>query len=137
MVRKKKKVNFIDQVMAKNMVRLREERGWSQVELAKNYGCKQSHISQLESGYRGFGADTQVHLAKALGVDVKELLEMPKGMMSGDIEVLWQTFTELQAGKNKDLFGRVINFLAEGPDEAVESLDGLLKILEKSTGRAT
>lgn len=132
MVRKKKRTNFIDQLISRNMRRLRKESGWTQEELARRYGCSHPHISQLESGHRGFGVETQEHLAKALGVEIKELLEMPKGLGSEDMEVLWERFNEVRTGARGKLFDRLMNILSNGPDEAVESLDGMSKLLEKS-----
>lgn len=50
--------------------RLRDERGWTQAELAARSGVRPALLSRLESGRQG---DTQTHiiqqLAKAFGVD--------------------------------------------------------------------
>jgi transcriptional regulator with XRE-family HTH domain len=55
--------------------RLREGKGMSQLELAKNSTVAQGYISALEAGEKkNPGLDTLKKLAKALGVPVTELL---------------------------------------------------------------
>jgi transcriptional regulator with XRE-family HTH domain len=54
----------------------REQRGWSQTELAARSGVDQSTISRIETGVRSFARlSVQVaeHLATALGVSVEML----------------------------------------------------------------
>ena len=52
--------------LAKQVVRLRLNRGWSQSELAKRVGTKQSNISLLENGLANPSAKFLQKLAKAL-----------------------------------------------------------------------
>lgn len=58
---------------------LREERGWSQGELARRAGVSQGHLSNIERGVR---RDTQIvtaaRIAKALGVPTDDLLVGPR-----------------------------------------------------------
>ena len=55
--------------------RLREEKGWTQVALAKRAKVPQSYISELEAGdKRNPGIETLRKLAKVLGVKVTRLL---------------------------------------------------------------
>ena len=56
--------------------RLREGRGWTQGELAKKAGLHIVSIGQIEAGMRQNPALlTRKKLAKALGVDITELLD--------------------------------------------------------------
>lgn len=56
--------------------RLREEKGWSQLALAKRTKVPQSYISELEAGdKKNPGLETLRKLAKALRKLVTDLLE--------------------------------------------------------------
>lgn len=63
------------QIVARNLRRLRHERKMSQEELSFQAKVDRSYISQLETG--GYSASVTMlgKLAKALGVDVGELLK--------------------------------------------------------------
>jgi transcriptional regulator with XRE-family HTH domain len=67
--------DIVNKIISRNVMRLREERGWSQKDLAKKYGCTFQYISQMETGHRGFGKRTFRKLMTAFGVNEKELLE--------------------------------------------------------------
>ena len=55
--------------------RLREQKGLSQLELAKRADVAQAYISEMEAGAKkNPGIETLRKLAKALGVPVTELL---------------------------------------------------------------
>ncbi len=55
--------------------RLREQKDLSQLELAKRADVAQAYISEMEAGAKkNPGVETLRKLAKALGVDVRELL---------------------------------------------------------------
>lgn len=60
--------------LAKRLSHLREERRWSQKELAKKADLTQAAISQYESGDRAPRQDALVSLARAFGVSVDYLL---------------------------------------------------------------
>lgn len=52
----------------------RMERGWTQQELSKISGVPQPTISQIEQGNRKYPTHRNIQkIAKALGVDIKEL----------------------------------------------------------------
>jgi ribosome-binding protein aMBF1 (putative translation factor) len=53
--------------------RLREQKGWTQQELAQKSGLPQSHISKLETGLHSPSNRTLVTLAKALEVEPAEI----------------------------------------------------------------
>ncbi len=55
---------------------LRDEKGWSQAELAKRADVTDAYIAQLETGAReNPSLEVLKRLARALGVPVTELLE--------------------------------------------------------------
>jgi XRE family transcriptional regulator of biofilm formation len=55
---------------------LREQRGWSQAELARKAEVTDAYIAQLETGVRSNPSlEVLKRLARALGVPVTELLE--------------------------------------------------------------
>ena len=57
---------------------LREDRGWSQGELARRAGLSHGHISRMESGWRTPTAETIDRLAAALGLDDAALGRMKR-----------------------------------------------------------
>jgi len=62
-------------VLADNVLRLRLEKGWSQSELAKRAGTKQSNISRLEDGISNPTLKFIAKLSEALDVDIAELMK--------------------------------------------------------------
>lgn len=67
----------IDSRCRYNLVRLRQEAGLSQGDLAKWSGV--SHISQLENGTISIGKNVIVRLANALDVDILEFFQPEDG----------------------------------------------------------
>lgn len=64
------------QRIGRMLKRLREERGLSQLALAKKARVAQAYISEMEAGEKkNPGIETLKKLARALGVPVTELLE--------------------------------------------------------------
>jgi len=56
--------------VGERVLALRNERGWSQLKLAKKLGVARTTIEKLESGQTATpSAETLLHLAEALGVD--------------------------------------------------------------------
>jgi len=63
------------QRIGKVLKKLREQKGLSQLELAKRADVAQAYISEMEAGdKKNPGIETLRKLAKALGVPVTELL---------------------------------------------------------------
>ncbi len=60
--------------LARNLKRLRTERGWSQEELADLAGLHRTYVSGVERGVRNPTITIVAALAKALGVPPVELL---------------------------------------------------------------
>ena len=65
-------------VLARNVRRLRDERGMNQEELADAAGISQSQISKIERAQINIQLDTLQHLAMALGARMGDLLEESK-----------------------------------------------------------
>jgi transcriptional regulator with XRE-family HTH domain len=62
-------------VLADNVLRHRLEKGWSQSELAKRVGTKQSNISRLEDGISNPTLKFIAKLSDALDVNIAELMK--------------------------------------------------------------
>jgi transcriptional regulator with XRE-family HTH domain len=67
-------MNDLRNTVARNLRRLRTDKGWSQEELAFRAKVDRSYISQLESGVYSASVTMLGKLSKALGVDASELL---------------------------------------------------------------
>ena len=65
----------IQRRLARNLVRLREERGWSQEELAYQAGLHRTYVSGIERRVRNPTIMILERLAKALGVKASTLIE--------------------------------------------------------------
>ncbi len=61
-----------------NMRRLRQDKGWSQEELAHRAGMHRTYVSDLERSARNPSIELIDKLAVALGVPVGELLDLNK-----------------------------------------------------------
>jgi len=55
-----------------NLKRLRERRGWSQLELARELGVTAAHINNVESGLKGVGLDRIERWARIFDVPIAE-----------------------------------------------------------------
>jgi DNA-binding XRE family transcriptional regulator len=55
-----------------NLKRLREGRGWSQLELAKQLGVTAAHINHVESGLKGVGLDRIEKWARLFDIPIAE-----------------------------------------------------------------
>lgn len=62
-------------LLAKNVRRLRKERGLTQEKLSLETGIMQSHISEIESGKRNATVDVIGTIACALGVKIALLFD--------------------------------------------------------------
>lgn len=69
----------IDKRFRYNLIRLRQEAGLTQGDLAKWSGV--SHISQIESGTLSIGKHVIVRLANALDVDILEFFQPEEGFL--------------------------------------------------------
>lgn len=69
------KESELEYKIARNIIKKRAERGWSQSELAKRMSTTQSVVSRIESGDSNVTVKTLASVATALGIDVSELVE--------------------------------------------------------------
>jgi transcriptional regulator with XRE-family HTH domain len=81
--------------------RLRQERGWTQTELAFYSGLAPSVISQIETGKRDPSASTLRKLAKALGVEVRDLFPLEQPRLP-DLKTGEAYFVPLEEGEEED-----------------------------------
>lgn len=65
--------------LAHHLRRLRDERGWSQLQLAEASGLHRTHVSRLENALYNASLDTVDNIARAFGVGAAALLEPPTG----------------------------------------------------------
>ena len=61
------------EIVVKNIIRLREERGWNRAELGRNAGVDPSLISRYEKGQQHTGTDTLEKIANAFDIEMYEL----------------------------------------------------------------
>jgi len=59
-------------LIGRNLKRLRERRGWSQLELARELGVTAAHINNVESGLKGVGLDRIERWARIFDVPIAE-----------------------------------------------------------------
>jgi transcriptional regulator with XRE-family HTH domain len=61
--------------LGRNVKRIRQDRAWSQEELAAKAGVHRTYIGGIESVGRNVSVINLVRIAKALGVSVDDLLK--------------------------------------------------------------
>ena len=61
--------------MAKRIQKLRDERGWSQVQLAAKAGISREYLARLETGRQDPRVSVLLKIARALKVKVSDLVE--------------------------------------------------------------
>ncbi|HEV3052450.1 MAG TPA: helix-turn-helix transcriptional regulator [Longimicrobium sp.] len=65
-------------VVARNVMRLRIQRGWTQQQLARELGVTQPRVAQIESASENVQIDTLDRLAAVFGVEPAGLLQPGK-----------------------------------------------------------
>src|SRR5688572_5525013 len=65
-------------VVARNVMRLRIQRGWTQQQLAREMGVTQPRVAQIESAGANVQIDTLDRLAAVFGVEPARLLQPGK-----------------------------------------------------------
>lgn len=61
------------ELLARRLRQLREERGWSQENLAEASGLHRTYIGAIERAERNMGIDNLEHFAKAFKLTISEL----------------------------------------------------------------
>lgn len=67
-----------EEILRKNVTRLREQRGWSIQELASRLNIDRTYLSKSENGKRSFKVSEVNRLAELFGVSVDFLLSRPE-----------------------------------------------------------
>jgi transcriptional regulator with XRE-family HTH domain len=73
------KIDFGGETLGARIVRIRRERGYTQVELAEKIGIIQSIVSAIERDARKLTAEMAIRFALALDVSMDELLHPRSG----------------------------------------------------------
>lgn len=79
--------------IAKNLKKLREERGLMQKEIASAVGVHPSNYSKMEKGEREFGIEVIDKLAKFFGLTIDELVH-PNNRLPKEVKVEDKTAAE-------------------------------------------
>ncbi|MEK1345789.1 helix-turn-helix transcriptional regulator [Limosilactobacillus fermentum] len=74
-----------EEILRKNVTRLREQRGWSIQELASRLNIDRTYLSKSESGKRSFKVSEVNRLAELFGVSVDSLLGRPENNNTADL----------------------------------------------------
>lgn len=69
------KITSTRELLALNMIRLRQDKGWSQDALALEAGMHRTFIAHVERLQRNISIDNVERIARALDVSVSELLD--------------------------------------------------------------
>jgi transcriptional regulator with XRE-family HTH domain len=105
-------------VLAANLKRHRQDRGWSQAKLAEKTGTSTHYIGMLETMFK-FPSSEMIHkLAKALGIDPTELFfkEMaPEAAMKNAQKA---AFEDVGEAVNRFLSGYIAEKVKKLEDEA-------------------
>jgi transcriptional regulator with XRE-family HTH domain len=108
------------EIVVKNVIRLREEKGWNRSELGRRSGVDQSHISRYEKGDRHIGTESLEKIANAFGIEMYELFyyrSSEEYSMRDKLELI-QTLHPLK----QELIETMINaFLKEQEMETLQS----------------
>jgi DNA-binding XRE family transcriptional regulator len=78
-------------VVAKNVMRLRIQRGYTQRRLADELGVTQPRVAEIEGARANLKLDTLDRLARVLGVETSSLFKVEKKRVRGPAGVREQT----------------------------------------------
>ena len=101
-------------ILANNVLRFRLENGWSQSELARQVGTKQTNISRIESGLSNPTTKFLLRLAKAFNVEIYQLFQEESSVTDQPVSIAkeprsavivkWAKFELPQMRKGYDTF---------------------------------
>lgn len=69
----------IRDVLASRLRELRQQRGWSQEDLADACGLHRTYVGSIERAERNVGIDLLAKFALAFGITINDLLNIPLG----------------------------------------------------------
>ena len=105
-------VNYIDQLIGKNLKRLRTSKGLTQEQLADLIGSDRNVIAQIEIGIRGMGKKMQLKICEALSVKPVEfyieddLTRRPLSKEELDLLELYQEAVKLKVADDIKSYGK-------------------------------
>lgn len=89
----------------KKIARLREERGWSQAQLASKVSLSQPTISDLENQVtQDPGFETLSRVAAALGVPLSQILGKPNAGADDLVGAMMATYHQLDLGDQEAIY---------------------------------
>lgn len=97
----------------------RNQKKWSQEDLANKIGTDQKRISKIENGNVNIGWDTFYQIAQALEVSMDELVEGNQHRMKNTMEI--DGYQNLKEPQKKILKDLVHEFLEAGGNECRKS----------------
>lgn len=109
--------------IGQRIARVREQRGWSQTQLARKMNYTQTAISYWEKGKRTVGLHDLLHLAEVLGVPLAALLPVKASPRGEVIAELSATIDSIVAA--------AVDFAAE-LRRMVQTLQGTLQVLAQT-----
>jgi len=134
--------DFLNGLIAANIVRLRKERGWSQTELAAQLNVPQTYISQLETGKRAAGKRTRAKLTRVFGVTEEEFVQMPADYGTPEMREIWSSFHAVIKGEKMDLLKKVLKVIeiaaeSGGHPEALKALESQVDLITVTMKKKT
>lgn len=92
-----------DEILRKNVTRLREERGWSIQDLATRLGIDRTYLSKSESGNRAFKVSEIDKLAKIFGVSTDYLLGIENDDVTPEYRAIQRRAKDMTPSDQKKL----------------------------------
>jgi transcriptional regulator with XRE-family HTH domain len=103
--------------IAQRLVRLRKERGWTQVEMAQRLGVSQSVVSDYERGALRLHGELIAQVAELLAVSADELLgratEQERRGPAGKMQRLFEQASELPRRQQEKVVAVLEAFVAQ------------------------
>lgn len=116
---KKKGLGSPDYELGIHIKKYREQKNWSQDDLASKIGTDQKRISKIETGNVNIGWDTFYQIAQALEVSMDELVEGDRYQKKNTREI--DGYPNLKESQKKIVKDLVHEFLEAGGNECRKS----------------
>jgi transcriptional regulator with XRE-family HTH domain len=101
------------------IVQLRNQRGWTQKELARRAGMRPARLSTLEAGSKKPNLPEFARLAEELGVGLDELWSGKRRLPRPETLEVWRELEELASPEELAGLGRLLQILIVGYRAAV------------------